>query len=632
MNQKKTAARLLTVLAAGIILLAGSLPVQAQTSEIPTRADIDDKYKWRVEDIYPTLEQWEADYNAVLENLPRFEKYQGHLGDSPEMLLECFKLSDSLGLVVDNLYVFAYLKLDEDNGDRTFQELSGQASDINSKRYEATAFFEPELLSLDAEMVKGWVKDNPGLQEYGHYIESIMRMKEHVLSAGEEALLAQASPVLNAARGTFNRMEATDIQFGTIIDADGNEVELSLGRIFSYLQSPDRRLRHDARLAQNLAYYNVRNTLASLLETSLRKDIFMARARGYDNALEYSLDQNNIPTSVFHNLITAVDENLAPMHKWTSIQKRILGVDTLYSWDLWVPLVKDFEREFPYEDALKMVMEAMAPLGEDYLKDFEAGLKPGSGWIDVYETRGKGTGAYSWGTYSSHPYIMLNHSGTLEDVFTIAHEMGHAMHTAYTTSNQPYVYEDYSLFLAEVASGCHEALMMKYMLDHVTDKTERMYLLNYYIQQIIGTFFTQTMFSEFELAAHERLESGQAVSSDFFRETYRGIYEKYQGPDLVVDSINDMGCLRISHFYRQYYVYQYAVGYAAGQMLSQQIIDGEEGALERFMEFMKAGGSDYPIETLKKAGVDATKPEAVARTIKLFGELVDEMERLLDEG
>ncbi|UCG61144.1 MAG: oligoendopeptidase F [Candidatus Zixiibacteriota bacterium] len=632
MKQSLIFSRCLTFLFVALLTLAVVSPVYGQADKVPLRSEIDDKYKWRVEDIYETLDDWNADFDAVMENLPRFEQYPGHLGDSPELLLECLKLSDSIGLVVDNLFVFAYLKLDEDNRAGQFQELAGRAQDIRSRRYQATAFVEPELLSLDRNLLLGWVDSNPGLKEYGHYLDAVTRLKDHVLSAEEEALLAQASPVLNSFRRTFDRLEATDLQFGSILDENGNEVDLSLGRISRFLESPDRRVRKDARLAQNMAYYNVRNTLSALFESSLRKDYFLATARGYNTCLEYSLDANNIPTSVFHNIVEATNQNLAPLHKWASIQKRILDVDTLYAWDLYVPLVRDFDKEYSYEEAQAMVLEAMKPLGEDYLEEFEKGLALGSGWIDVYETQGKGGGAYSWGTYSSHPYILLNHTGTLDNVFAIAHEMGHAMHTYLTIHTQPYIYEDCSLFLAEVASGCHEALMMKYMLDRTTDKKEKMYLLNYYIQQIIGVFFTQLSFSEFELAVHERIESGQAVSADYFRETYREIFEKYRGPDLVVDSLNDLGGIRIPHFYRQYYVYQYAVGYAAGQMLSQQILDGEPGAVERFMTFMKDGGSNYPIETLKKAGVDATRPEAVERTLKLFGELVDEMERLLDEG
>lgn len=632
MYQMRINLRFLTVLAAGILLLAGSVPVMAETNEIPSRADIDDQYKWKVEDIYPDLASFEKDYSVVKENLSRFEQYKGHLGDSPAKLLECLQLSDSLNLIVDNLYVYAGLKLDEDNRAGEFQELFGRVSSLYSESGEAQSFIEPEILGLGTDRLLSMIKNTPELDIYRHYLDNLARQSEHVLSAREEAILALAGPVASAPGRIFTRLEDADMDFGTMTDEEGNEVELTHGRIYRFLESPDRRVRKDARLAQNMAYHKVKNTLAATLESSVRKDYFFMKTRGYNSCLEMSLDNYHIPTEVYHNLIQAVNENLEPLHKWAQIRKRILDVDTLYPWDQYVPLVTGFDKTYDYEEAQKMIVEALQPMGNGYLNDFRKGFESGSGWIDVYETEGKGSGAYSWGTYSSHPYILMNYTGTLEDVFTLAHEMGHAMHSYYTNGKQPYVYEGYSLFLAEVASTCNEALMMKYMLENVTDKKEKMYLINHYIQQIIGTFFTQTMFSEFELAIHDRIENGEAVSSDYFRQTYRDIYQKYYGPTLVIDSLNDLTGMRISHFYRQYYVYQYATSYAAAQMISQKILEGDKQALKSYMDFLATGGSDYPMEVLKKAGVDMATPEPIYRTIKLFASLVDEMERLLDES
>ncbi len=622
----------IVILSLVILSLAIAVAALADTKAIPQRSDIDDKYKWNVEHIYPDLESWEADYNFVKENLGRFEQYRGHLGDSPAKLLECLKLRDSLSLIVDNMYVYAYLKLDEDNREGKYQELTGQISALGAEASEAKAFIEPEILSLGKDRILSMLNSAPELDMYRFYIEDMIRQNEHVLSSEQEALLAMAGPVASAPGKIFSRLEDADLTYGEMYDEDSNLVELTRGRIYRFLESEDRRVRKDARMQQNKAYEKVQNTLAATLEASIRKDYFYTKARKYNTCLELSLDANNIPTSVFHALIDAVNANLEPLHKWTEIRKRILGVDTLYAWDQYVPLVTGFDKEYSYEEAQRMVVEALEPMGEKYLNDFKKGFEPGSGWIDVYETEGKGSGAYSWGTYSSHPYVLLNHSGALDDVFTLAHEMGHSMQTYYVNQNEPYIYEGYSLFVAEVASTCNEALMMKYMLERATDKQEKMYLLNHYIRQIVGTFFTQTMFSEFELAIHERIEGGEAVSAEWFRQTYREIYQKYYGPTLVIDDLNDIGGMRISHFYRQYYVYQYATSYAAAQMISQKILEGDKEAIDKYMKFLATGASGYPVDILRDAGVDMTTSEPVNRTIKLFGELVDEFERLLNEG
>jgi oligoendopeptidase F len=457
-----------------------------------------------------------------------------------------------------------------------------------------------------------------------------MRKKEHILSDKEEALLALVGPVASAPSRIFTMLNDADISYGSIIDEEGNELQLTKQRYYKVMESTDRRVRRDANKAYNEAYLNYLNTLAATLTTSIKRDYFFMKARGYNSCLEMSLDRYHIPVSVFHNLIDAVNANLAPLHKLTALRKRTLGYDTLYTYDLSVPLVPKVKEEYPYEESRAMVLNGLKPLGEKYLHQFENGLN--SGWVDVYETEGKGSGAYQWGTYSTHPYVLLNHGGTLEDVFTIAHEMGHAMHAEYTNRREPYIYSNHSLFVAEVASTCNEAVLMKHLLENAKDKKEKMALLNYYIRQITGTFFTQVMFSEFELAIHERIESGQALSADYLRKTYREIYQKYWGPELVIGKDRDLGCLRISHFYRQYYVYQYATCYAAAQMLSQKLLEDKEGFWNTYEQFLSTGSSKYPVDILKDAGVDMTTPEPIDRTIKLFGELVDEMERLLDEN
>ncbi|MDH4156639.1 MAG: oligoendopeptidase F [candidate division Zixibacteria bacterium] len=628
--QRQNLNKSLILLLAIVLAVISAVTVVSQTATVPQRSDIDDKYKWKVEDMYVDLDAWEKDFNYVKENLSRLGEFKGHLGESAEMILGCLQLSDHLNTVNDNLFVYAYLKLDEDNRVSACQELTGRISTLNAELGEAESFIEPELLSVDSEKLQSFLNGNDELEAYRFYFENLIRQKQHILSPGEETILALAEPVTDAPEEIFTMLTAADVSWGTVIAEDGNEVELTRGRYERFAESPDRRLRRDANRVYNEAYLKYLNTLSASLAGSLKKDYFLMKARGYNSCLESSLSENNIPTSVFYNLIDAVNANLEPLHKWTALRKKILKLDTLYTYDLYAPLIAERKKEYTYEEALEIVLNGLRPMGDRYVADVEKGFS--SGWIDVFETQGKGTGGYEWGTYTSHPYILMNYNGTLEWVFAIAHEMGHALHEDYTNRNEPYHYADHSLFLAEVASTCNEAILMKHLLQNTRDKNEKITLLNYYIEQIVGTFYTQVMYSEFERAVHERVESGGAFSADYFRETYRDIYQKYWGPELVIGPINDMGGMRISHFYRQFYVYQYATGYAAAQLMSKKILSGENGFLDTYHKFLATGRSKYPVELLKEAGVDMTTPEAVNYTLKLFGELVDEMERLLTEG
>ncbi len=612
-----------------ILIASLSAPVYAAADKIPLRSEIPDQYKWKLEDMYPTPAAWEADFNTLKSNLSRFDQYKGHLGDSPSTLLACLQLSDSLNQIGDNLYVYAYLKLDEDNRSSESQELTGRISGLGADVAQATSFMQPELVSIGKDRIMSMLKTSPELSVYEHYFDDLFRTQQHILSEKEENILALAGPVASSPSKIFSMVNDADINYGNIVDDKGDTIALTKERYYKILESKDRDLRQRANVAYNESYLKYLNTLAATLDASVKKDYFFMKAREYNSCLEMSLDNGNIPTTVFHNLVDAVDSNLAPLHKWTALRKRILGYDTLYTYDLSVPLTFGEQKEYPYEEAKKIVLEGLKPMGKEYLANFQKGLD--SRWIDVYETEGKGSGAYQWGTYTSHPYLLLNYSKTLESVFTLAHEMGHAMHSYYTNRNEPYIYGNHSLFVAEVASTCNEAVLMKYMLQNAKTKQEKMELLNYYIEQIIGTFYTQVMFSEFELAIHDRIENGGALSADFFRKTYRDIYQKYWGPDLVIDSINDMGCMRISHFYREYYVYQYATCYAAAQTLSQKILDKDKGALDKYKQFLSTGSSKYPVDILKDAGVDMTTPDPVNRTINLFAQLVDQMEQLLNE-
>jgi len=604
-----------------------AVPVGAETGALPQRADIEDQYKWSVEDMYATLDAWEADFARLEAGLAGFEQYKGHLADSPQQLLNCLLLSDSLGSIDGDLYIYAYLKLDEDNRESKYQDLGGRISGLDARLDQATAFIEPEILEMDKATLDGMLAQEPALEVYRYYLEELMRQKAHILSAEEERIMALASPVTGAPGRIFNMIDNADHRMGAVVNNDGDTIQLNQGRYVKILKGTDREARRIANDTVQASWQKYANTLAATFDASLKADWFQAQARGYNSCLEASLDNYDIPVSVFHNLIEAVNENLEPLHKLTRLRKQVLGYDTLYTYDLSISLVPEFEKEYTYEDAKKLMLEGLKPLGDDYLKDVKMGLK--SHWIDVFESEGKGSGAYNWGTYNSHPYILLNFDGTLGYVFTLAHEMGHAMHAFNTNANEPYAYHGHSLFTAEVASTCNEAVMMKYMLSKAKTREEKIVLLDYYINQIEGTFFTQVMFSEFELAVHDHIENGGAISLDYLRQTYRDIFQKYQGPDLVIGPNNDLGCIKIGHFYRQYYVYQYATSYCAAQALSQKILEKEDGALEAYLDFLKVGKSKNPIDILKDAGVDMNSPDPVQRTIKLFGELVDEMERLL---
>ncbi len=622
---------LLTSLAAALLISGLTLPiVAADTGAIPQREEIDEQYKWRVEDIYETIEDWEADYRRLDTTIDDLRRYQGKLAESPQMLLECLELSDSLDIIIGNLYVYAFLKLDEDSRLSQYQELGGRVSGLNSRLGAAQSFIRPEILAMDPASLLGFLQQEPGLVTYRFYLEDLVRQKEHILSEEEENLLAMGWGVFRAPRNIFNMIESADLKLGTIVGAEGDTTDLTWGRYRKIMRQDDRELRRIANDTVQSQYKKYINALAATLGASVEKDWFLTQARGYSSSLEYALDGDNIPAEVFHNLIQTVNDSIHVLHKWTALKKKVLGVDTLYTYDTGVPLVAEFNKEYTYEDAKELLLKGLKPMGEQYRERVEEGLA--GGWVDVYETEGKATGAYSWGTYTSHPYIMLNYAERLEDVFTLAHEMGHALNSWYTNRSEPYVYHNHSLFTAEVASTCNEAVLIQHLLDQTDSRQEKLALLNYYIEQIEGTFFVQVMFSEFEQKIHQHVEEGGATSVDYFRQAYREIFEKYSGPELMIGPDNDMGGMKISHFYRQFYVYQYATSYAAAQALSQKILAEEEGALQKYMRFLATGSSQYPVDILKDAGVDMTSPEPIYATINLFSQLVDEMERLLTEG
>ena len=612
-----------------LLAAVGTAPAQ-ETTAIPQRADIDDQYKWNLADMYPDQAAWDKDFESFKAAIPLFAEYQGKLGESAETLLACLKLRDSVEAIGDNLYVYSYLKRDEDTRVSEAQEMGDRIVALYAQYNNAVSFIQPEILTIDNTKLQSFINGNEALSEYSYYLNEIIRSKEHILSEKEEAILALLTPFSRSPQDIFSMIDNADIEYGSVIDEDGNEVKLTNQRYVKFLRSKNRDLRRRASDAYNGAYLKYKNTLAACLGASVKKDHFYAQARNYNSCLEMSLFGDNIPPEVFNNLIKAVNDNLEPLHKWAVLRKRMLGVDTLQAYDLYVPLVDEQTREYPYDEAREIVTKALAPLGKEYVTNLEGGLK--SGWVDVYETEGKRSGGYQWGTYASHPYILLNYSDNIDNVFTLAHEMGHAMHSFYTQQHEPYIYGYNPLFTAEVASTCNEALLMDYLLKNAKSKDEKIYLLTTYIEKILGTFYTQVRFSEFEQKIHERIESGEAISADYLQSVYRETLERYWNKELFIAKDRDLGGMRINHFYRQFYVYKYATSFAAAMDIAQRILDKEDGALEAYMEFLKVGSSKPPIEIVKIAGVDLTTPEPVNNTVKLFSKLVDQLEQLLNEG
>ena len=608
------------------LLFAGQETAATGLKKLPDRDEIDPKYKWRLEDIYPSDEAWEKDFRQVERDLERISQYKGRTGESAETLLKVLKLRDELEERFERVFVYAAMRSDEDTTNERYQALRDRAASLSARVQEATAFVSTEILQIPEEKLWKWVEENDELKIYRHYLEDLLRTREHVLPREQEELLARTSEVARAPYDIFNMFNNADLKFPKIRDEQGNEVEVTKGRYALLQESPDRRVRRDAFYALYGEYSKWPNTLASMLNGSVKKDVFYARSRRYESALRMALDADNVPDEVYDNLIGAIRANLEPLHQAISLRKRVLKLDSVKPYDLYVPLVPELKWEVPFEKAREIVLEALAVLGPDYVAQLERAFR--ERWIDVFENRGKRTGAYSWGAYGVHPYILLNYNNRLDDVFTLAHELGHAMHSHFTWSTQPYIYGDYSIFVAEVASTVNEALLTQYLLERTEDPQRRLYLLNHWVDQIRGTVYTQVLFAEFEKATHSMVESGQPLTANALNQLASDLYQTYLGPEFVLDSPYEINWARIPHFYTAFYVYKYATGYSAATAISQKILAGEAGAVERYLDFLKSGSSDYPLNLLRKAGVDMRSPEPVRVVTELLGKLVSEMEEL----
>ena len=594
--------------------------------ELPNREEIDENYKWNLDDIYQNSDEWEKDYNKVEEIIPQIEEYKGIVTESAEKLLELLKLLMEAEEIVSRLFAYAHMKKDEDTRKQKYQALFNKAQHISNKLENASSFIRPELLKESKEKIKQFIEENEDLKLYEHYLDNIIRQKDHYLSKEEEKILALANDVTQAPENIFSILNNADLEFPVITDEDDNEVRLTHGRYIKFMQSKDRRVRKEAFNALYDTYDKFINTYATTLNSEIKTHVFRAKARNYDSSLEAALDEDNISVDVYNNLIKEVNNNLDSMHKYVSLRKKLLEVDELHMYDVYAPLIDEVDIDIPYNEAEDTIKTALKPLNDDYIQNLEKGFK--SGWIDVYENKGKRSGAYSSGCYGIHPYVMLNYSENISDMFTLAHEMGHALHTYYSNKNQPFVDAKYKIFVAEVASTLNESLLIHYLLENTDDIEKRKYLINHYLEQFKGTVFRQTMFAEFERDIHRKVEKGEPLTADLLNNIYHNLNEKYFGDKMIIDQKIDREWARIPHFYYNFYVYKYATGFSAAAALSQKIINEGETAVKKYLDFLKSGNSDYPLNVLKKAGVDMTSPAPISTALDVFGDLVDELEKL----
>ena len=594
-------------------------------SELKTREQIDARYKWDLGDIFASDEAWEKAFNTVKERSGELAAFKGKLGDE-EKLYEFLTAEHEISILAERLYVYARMSRDQDNGCDTYVSMCDRAQTLLMNMEEQTAYVTPELSALDDQVLKG-LSENPKFADHSRFFESIIRNKAHLLSEGEERILALSQEVGGSFDNIFTMLSDVDMTFEPIIAPDGERIELSHGRYGLLLQDKNRDVRRQAYVSMYDAHIKNINTLTALYSSSVKKDVFYSRARHFDSVLQGDLYSGNIPESVYSGLIEAVHSFFPAMHRYIGLRGKLLKVDDLKMYDLYVPTVEVPEVKYSFEDAKKLACESLAPLGEEYVELLERSFK--ENWIDVFETKGKTSGAYSWGAYGIHPYMLLNYQDRLDDVFTLVHEEGHSMHSYFSDKNLCYEKAQYRIFVAEVASTVNEVLLLKYLLK--TNKNEDMqaYLLNHLLDQFRTTVFRQTMFAEFEREAHTLAEQGEALTVKVLNGIYGRLNKEYYGESVETDKYIETEWSRIPHFYRAYYVYQYATGFCSAVKIADMILSEGKPAVERYLKFLASGGSDYPVELLKITGVDLTKPDAIISSLKVFEDTLDEFERMV---
>lgn len=590
-----------------------------KNKKTPLRQETAREDRWRTEDLYASDSVWQADYDKARKQSESPCEYEGKIGASAEILAAALQESAESDLLVERIYVYAMMKYYEDTTNPVYQELSGKAQQLAVKMNEKYAFLDPEILSIPSPVMQAYLSE-PVLRPYERLLMDILDKKAHALSVKEEQLLAKAGQIAESPGEIFSKFNNADIRFGEIEDENGARVELTNGRFGVFMESRDRRVRKEAFTALYRQYGRFINTLAAAYYGNVKQAVFFAQARRYPSTLDLYLSGSFIPTEVYQNLIRTVNSNLDRMHAYVALRKRVLGVEELHFYDLYAPMVPENQMHIPYAAAKEMVLSALAPLGTAYTEKVKEGFN--NGWVDVRENVGKRSGAFSWGAYGTHPYVFLNYNDTLNDVFTLAHEMGHAMHTYYSNSTQPYIYAGYRIFVAEVASTCNEALLIHDLLKNCADEQKRKYLLNHYLEQFKGTLFRQTMFAEFELETHRMAERGEILNAESLCRVYRALNEKYFGPGVVMDEEIALEWARIPHFYTPFYVYQYATGFSAAIAIAKKILAGDEAVLAGYKEFLSGGSSRHPLDLLALCGIDLSGPQVVQDALDVFGDLL----------
>lgn len=589
------------------------------------REEIPQQYKWKMEDMYETNEAWEADFVKLQNGIENIKKFEGTLGESAENLLKMQETSDALNQLAEKVCVYANQRMHEDTGNAYYQGLAARAQMLLVQMSEASSYIEPEILNIPENMLEEMLKTEE-LQKYETYFRRLLRRKEHILSKEMEELLAGVDEVAEGPKDTFMMFNNADIKFPVITGEDGESVEITHGKYVKLLESQDRNVRKAAFMGLYETYGKFKNTLAATYRANVKQAAFFAKARKYESSLKAALDGSAIPAEVYDSLIESVHAHLPALHEYVKVRKEKLGVEELHMYDLYVPMVGEADKKIPYEEAKEIVLNGLAPLGEDYQELLKKGFN--EGWIDVYENEGKRSGAYSWGAYGTHPYVLMNYQDNLNNVFTLAHEMGHALHSYHSDEAQDYIYAGYKIFVAEVASTCNEALLIRYLLDHSRDDKEKAYLLNYFLELFRGTLFRQTMFAEFERKAHAKSEAGEPLTAEVLCDIYYDLNKQYFGDGIVVDQEIALEWSRIPHFYTPFYVYQYSTGFSAAIAISSKILKGEPGIVEKYKKFLSGGSSLDCIDLLKICDVDMTTKEPVEETLKVFESTLEEFAKI----
>lgn len=590
------------------------------------RSTIENKFKWTIDEMYPNEESIEKDIQKVKELIEEVKRYKGILADSEENIFKALNISEEASRILQNLYVYTHMKSHEDTRINKNQSNATKTDMLSTELSMATSYMVPEIIAMDNEKLENYLKTER-LSHYKKYVDDILRLKPHTLNEREEELLASVADLSGVPENVYDMLSFADLKFPEIEDENGEKVRVTHSNFSLFLKSKDARVRKDAFEAMYGIYGQYKNTFASTLYGGIKSEIFYAKTRKYESALQGSLFQDNVSVDVYNNLIDAVHENLDTLNDYIDLKKKFLGLDKINMYDLYVPLTENFDMEISYEKAQEIILEALKPLGEEYLENVKKAFA--EGWIDVYGNEGKQGGAYSWGSYDSKSYILMSYKDDLNSLFTLIHEMGHSMHSFYSKNNQPYLYSGYKIFVAEVASTLNELLLINYLLKNAESKEERVYLLNYYLEQFRTTVYRQTMFAEFEKICHGKVEEGEPLTAEDFNNIYYDLNKKYYGESCEVNEEIALEWARIPHFYSNFYVYKYATGFSAASALSKQILEEGESAVSRYKEFLKSGGSEFPLDQLRKAGVDMEKKESVDEALHVFKDLVKQLEKEL---